>query len=504
MKQFSAARQAGVPLLCVETFDPAASMATIAKVLNPKRDASEKSIPVLVWDIVSGLAGVNDAGQEVCKDIDAEPLNTGNPTECLSLLTKMSKKAHDSAVVFFLNAHLYMKEPPVIQAIWNLRNVMEPRFQMLVMLGHTFSLPEELKHDCVVISDPLPEDKELIAISKSVAEDSGIAAVRKSVEEKSDAIVDTLRGLSAFAAKQCVSMSVEKEGLNMQEMMRLKRSYIAQLPGVEIREDKIRFDDIAGYDNVKKLLMRKIKGKRPPRLVIWWDEFDRTIAANSSDTSGTTQDQVATLLSWLQDRLNEDRLSAAILVGIPGAGKSAIASAIHNEAQCECIRWDMGGMKDSLVGSSEKRIRNVLKVVDAMSGGHILLIATCNSLNGVPAPVISRFALGTYYFALPTKEEVEALWKLKRKKYGISKDQPNPSDAPLVGREIQQCCFVADDLQIPLAEAIKYITPYYSTNASEIEALNKQAHKRWLSASKEGLFTIPQDEERAVGRRINV
>ncbi len=503
MKQFIQARNASVPIIAVTTADPALTIRTCLADLK-ERQGKKKNVEeehVACHDIVRGLVGVNERGGEMVAEIAPEgPMQTGNPTECLSLLSKLdaytesSKRKYDDSVIFVMNADRYMESDGVVQAIWNLRDLFTRWHCTLVLLCPDITLPPALRSDVVVIEDPLPDAAQLQAIATKVLDDANLA---DKVNGSMPKIVDTLRALSGFGAAQLTAMSLSKDGVDTQELIRLKRTYIKQLPGVEMREDRITFDDIAGYDNVKTMLRRKIKGKRPPALVIWWDEFDRTIAANSSDTSGTTQDQVACLLGWQQDRLNEDRMSAMIAVGFPGCAKSAFAAAIRNEAACECMRWDMGGMKDSLVGSSEKRIRNVLKVTDSMSGGHILMIATCNGLAGVPAPVISRFSLGCYFFDLPTKAEGLALWAIKRKKYNIPADQPNPTEAPLSGREIQQCCFLADDLQIPLAEAILYITPYHATNAKEIEAMRAQAHNRWLSASTPGFYTKTVEQGRA-------
>lgn len=513
MLAFKNARRAGVPLIAIETSDPAQTIKSCLKTLNGKAE----EVPVFEWTLVAGLTGKNAKAVSLFADPE-DPTSPGinqqltlNPTECLGTLVSQASKRDTplaTAVIFFHMANRLLDAPPIeglgfVTGVWMCRDVFKATGITLVLMGPAITLPAELNQDFVLMSDPLPDPDEIQAIVTSTVDDCEVPAAKAQVDEKIVGMVDTLRGLSSFAIEQVTAMSIKKTGIDMTEMMRLKRGYISQLPGVEVREDKIVFDDIAGYDNVKSILRKKIAGKRPPRLVIWWDEFDRTIAGNAGDNTGVSQDQMAVLLQWAQDRLNEDRLSAAILVGVPGSAKSAITSAVHNEAKCECLRWDLGGVKDSLVGSSEKRIRNMLKVCDAMSGGHILILATANSLNGVPSPVVSRFALGTYFFDTPTKEEGLGIWKLKRKKYGISEDQPNPTADPLTGREIQQCCFIADDLKIPLSEAINYITPYHSTNPKELESLRSQAHNRWLSASNVGFYKKPS-EQVAQGRRMSV
>lgn len=514
MNQFKNVRRAGVPLVAISTSDAAACIKGCVATLNGKAT----DCPLLEWNIVEGLKGMNEAGREVFADPDQsddpriQQQMTFNPTEMLGTLSakanvKVGKKLLlENAVIFLHMANRLLEAERVeglgfITGIWLCRDAFKSNGITLVLLAPMITLPPELKQDIIVLDEPLPNDEELAKVCESIVAD---ADMKPEVFTKDrDKVVSTLRGLSAFAAEQTVAMSLGKSGIDVPELMKLKRAYVSQLPGVEVREDKITFADIAGYDNVKSILTRKIKGKRPPRLCLWWEELEKAFAGSQTDTSGTTQDQIASMLVWLQDRLNEDRLSAIMLVGHAGTGKSAISMAVRNEAQCECLRMDFGGMKDSLVGSSEKRIRSVLKVVDAMAGGHILVIATCNSVTGLPSPLLSRFAMGQYMFDLPQKEEGEALWKLKRKKYGIPESEPNPTDDPLTGREINQCCFLADDLKMPLAKAIKYITPIHTSGAADIEALRNQAHKRFLSATNEGIYMKPTQQV-ATGRKLSV
>lgn len=499
MKEFKKLREAGVPLAVISTADPMATMRACIKTLGKK----DEQPPVAVWDIVRGLVGVNDQGGEMCGDISPDgPIQSGNPTECLSLLYRLDKKYND-AIIFFSNADKFIENEGVLQGVWNLRDMFASKHCTLILLCPSITLPPALKQDIIVIDEPLPDAEELEAIAKSVVEDAEIGIDK--LNGDLPAVVDTMRGLSAFAAGQCLAMSITKQGIDLKALMKLKRSYISQLPGVEVREDKIAFNDIAGYDNVKIMLRRKIEGKRPPRLVLWLDELEKAFAGSVGDLSGTTQDQVGTILTWMQDRLNEDRLSAMMLVGFPGTGKSAISMAVKNEANCECLRLDMGGMKDSLVGGSEKRIRAVLKTVDAMSGGHILVVATCNSVKNLPSPLMSRFAFGTYFFDLPTREEGDVLWKLKRKKYAIESNEANPPSEGWTGREVQQCCFLANDLNIPLSEAAKYITPFCATGIQEMESLRAQANNRFLSASTPGFYkskAATTQEQAPTGRRM--
>ncbi len=488
--KFSVIVRNGVPIVARETSDPRVA-------IKGWIDEADKinSGARIEWDCIRGLCGLNEKGEAVVSSIQLDP---ALPLDMV--LANLCTKSEQDMIVFVHNAHLFMESGNqralTIQSIWNLRDVFKARGSTCVLLSPLWKLPEELRHDIVMVSEPLPLADELEEVVKKTIKCASVEEKPANVKKAATGLL----GCSAFAAEQFCAMSIRKSGIDLSEIARLRRSYIAQLPGVEIRDDDMSFSDVKGYKIVKELLQRKISGKRPPQIVVWWDEIEKAISASGSDLSGVTQDQIGVLLTWMQDRLNQNRLAAMLFVGFPGTGKSAIASATRNESKCECVRMDFGGMKDSLVGGSEARIRAALKGIDAIGGGQILVIATCNNAANLPSALTSRFALGTYFFDLPSAEEGAELWKIKKTKYGISPSEKVPESAGWTGREIQQCCFVSDDLGVSLIEASKYITPFVATGAVEIEALRNAASGRYLSASKQGLFR--KEKEVTEGRRF--
>lgn len=471
-----AIRARGVPLCCFETADPAQTIRGCCAALNGKIE----STPIMQWTFSRGLEGLNSAGKQVADTLSPNgAIDTGNPAEAILKL----QNTPDKSLVFIHTAGRILNDPSIIQGIWLLRDTFKANGSTLVLLTPAVTLPEELKQDVVVISEPLPDQAEIEAIVDSICRDAGLPDPANKPK-----VVDTLLGLSSFAAEQAVALSLSKDGVDIESLLGHRRSFVSQTAGLEIRTDKLTFADIAGYETVKSALTRKIGGQRPPRLVIWLEELEKAFGASMTDSSGVSQDQVGTLLTWFQDKLNADLMSAMLLVGFPGTGKSAIAMATHNEAQCECVRMDIGAMKGSLVGESERKIRQALKTVDAICKGHILCLATCNSIANIPSAFVSRFAFGTYFFNLPVESENKIIWELKRKKYSIADADEAPPSLGWTGREIQQCCFLANDLRITLKEAAQYIAPFCLSGRKEIDSLRGQADGRWISASEPGIF----------------
>jgi SpoVK/Ycf46/Vps4 family AAA+-type ATPase len=145
------------------------------------------------------------------------------------------------------------------------------------------------------------------------------------------------------------------------------------------------------------------------------DEIEKAFAGTGTDLSGVKTELTGTWLTWMEDK----EASGSIFIGPPGAAKTMLAKAIGNEAGIPSVYLDFAGMQDSLVGKSGENLRTALKVIEAISGKQIFVIATCNKIASLPPEVRRRFTDGTFYFDLPTKEERDVIWRIYMKKYGL-------------------------------------------------------------------------------------
>ena len=162
-------------------------------------------------------------------------------------------------------------------------------------------------------------------------------------------------------------------------------------------------------------------------------------------------------------------------------------------------RFRPPGMESSLVGASTERLRTALQIIDAVSQGRMLFIATCNSIASLPPELRRRFTLGTFFFDLPTAEERATIWKIYLKKYSVSGELPN--DEGWTGAEIKECCRKAHRLGITLAQASRYIVPVSRSAAEQIKALRQMASGKFISASTPGIYRY-EEQSAAVGRRV--
>lgn len=213
------------------------------------------------------------------------------------------------------------------------------------------------------------------------------------------------------------------------------------------------------------------------------DEIEKAFAGSGTDMSGVKTEMTGTMLSWMQDR-GADGL---IFIGPPGAAKSAVAKAAGATAGIPTIAFDLSAMQSSLVGGSGERLRSALQVVDAISHGRSLWIATCNSITSLPPELRRRFTLGTFFFDLPQAEERKAIWDIYLAKWNLGGSLPD--DEGWTGAEIKECARKAWRLRLPLCDSAEYIVPVSRSAADQIESLRRQASGRFLSAAQPGIFT---------------
>ncbi len=472
-----AARRSGAPLLAIRTADPASAMQQVQQVMGAKP-------AYLAWDIMAGIRGLNKPGTDLASSLTREASAVA-PSDALACLTKLTK---EDAVAFIQNAHRFWEQPDVLQAVWNLRDKFKAGGQCGVLLATPgATLPAELQSDVLVADEPLPSVEELRDLVARLHEEAELPAPDETTIGQ---CVDALVGLAAFPAEQVLAMSLSKKGVDLNLLWDRKRQAVEQTPGLSIWRGGETFDDIGGCDNIKRFLTAVLNGQQAPRVIVFVDEIEKAFAGTGTDTSGVKTEMTGTMLTWMQDR-GADGL---IFIGPPGAAKSAIAKAAGNTARIPTVAFDLAAMQSSLVGGSGERLRSALQVVDAISQGRSLWIATCNSIASLPPELRRRFTLGTFFFDLPAADERQHIWNIYREKWSLpAMENGNaPDDDGWTGAEIRECCRKAWRLNLSLTDSAAYIVPVGRSAADQIDGLRRQASGRFLSASNPGVYTFDQ------------
>jgi hypothetical protein len=471
-------RRAGVPLLAIQTADPA----EVVRLAVTEQNGTTKA--VLSWNCIHGIEPLNDEGQEIASTLNMgqDPaIATSNPVEALRSIEKLTE-VEDRVTIVMLGLTEILDDKqsgvPTRQALWNLRDILSKQGSLLILaapLGWINPFPD----DIAVVVMPLPTKSDHVKMACQICEAAGVKPPSKKDCER---IGDALLGLSAFAAEQALALSVTKKGIHIETLWERKRQQISETPGLSVYDGKETFKDLGGIDQGKKLFKAMLDGKRKPGAVVFIDEIEKAMAG-SGDTSGVSQSILGYLLSYMQD----NNAIGSIFVGPPGAAKSAMAKAIGNEGDIPTVTLDMGGIKGSLVGESEGRMRKALAVVTAISGERPFFVATCNAISVLPPELRRRFTVGTMFFDLPNADERKLIWDIYVKKYGLD-GQTIPEAESWTGAEIRQCCDLADRLDVTLVEAAKFVVPVAVSAKEKIDSLRQEASGRYLSAGEEGIY----------------
>lgn len=505
-KQFRDARTVSVPLVAISTADQIASLTALGLSLT-------KDELLVRWDMVRGAValipdtGANDVkpdyaargGKLLYKAFDvSDPQDLRASTMMLHEVLANPLIASTKDMVFaVMNAQRLLDDDRAVQALVNLRDAFSQQGSTIVLLGPGFEFPPELGTDILTINEPLPDTAAIASIVSELLEDAKvIEADDKAIQRAAEA----LTGLSTFAVEQATSLSLTGGTFDLDELWERKRQMINATNGLSVWRGGERFKDIGGVENVKSYLLHVMKGPGAPNVVVFIDEIEKAIGTDA-DTSGVSQSMLGKMLSWMQDT----QAAGVVMIGPPGAAKSAVAKATGNEAGVPTIQFDLSGMKGSLVGESERNLGQALKVVDAVGQGKVLVLATCNKLTNLPPELRRRFKLGTFFFDLPNAEERKMIWPLYIKLFDLPNGTFTFDDDGWTGAEIRQCCEVAWRLGCSLDEASKFVVPVSISAKKDIDRLREEASNRFISASYSGIYQSNRsstDDDKPLRRKI--
>jgi len=427
------------------------------------------------WDVVRGFRELgNGAEWQECDPFD---------------LPNVAARGKEKTVWFLRNYHFWLNEPPVIQALQNNLPVYKTKGITLVIVSAEARLPLELDREVVVLDFSLPTREELKTILGGLVESTGIEP------ENEEAVLDAAQGLTWEEAENALALAlVRQKRFDPHTICTLKAQMVEKSAALQFSQFTETFATLGGLENLKEWTLNRFQNRRP----------------------------------GLPFR-------GILLLGVPGTGKSHFAKALGNEVGWPVLSLDLGRVFGSLVGESEAKMREALKVVDAMApcvlfideiekglagvggsstdggttqrvGGtfltwlndhtsEVFVIATCNDYSKLP-PEYTRMGRwdSIWFVDNPAVKEQQDILDIYLKQFlgkalgtlmAESKGRVKiPALDGYSGAEIRQVAIEAAYNGSDLEAAAGFVIPISKSQKAQMDALREWARFRTIPASR--------------------
>jgi hypothetical protein len=447
----------------------------------------ENNWSLATWDIDRGLSVGEQGGPA------ADPLAAIRSINALA-------RPDGSALLVLPNFHRFLQSAEIIQALAHQVEQGKANRTFIVILAPLVQIPLELEKLFVVLDHELPDKPQLEQIARAIATEEG----EMPQGDDLTALIDASAGLTRYEAEGAFSLSLARHGrLAPQAVWELKEGMLTKSGLLSLHRGSETFADLGGLDALKGFCTRVLRpgrgGKARPRGVL--------------------------------------------LLSPPGCGKSALCKALGNETGRPTLILDVGSLMGSLVGQTEERTRQALRIADAMApcvlmcdeiekalagaqssgqtdsgvsarlfgtfltwlsdhSSDVFVVATSNNISLLP-PEFARAERfdGVFLLDLPGSAEKQKIWPIHLNRYGLSPEK-RPEDRDWTGAEIQSCCRLASLLDVPLREAAKNVVPVAVTAAESVRALRDWASGRCLDAGRGGIYRNASDQPAESRRRV--
>ncbi|HWW01857.1 MAG TPA: AAA family ATPase [Candidatus Acidoferrum sp.] len=466
--------------------------------------AAKRQKKVFEWTYSSGIV---PAGASIQSQKNRNPA-TKDPLAALDLVIDQV----EPAIFLFKDFHPFLTRNnfAIIRRLKDIALHLKNSYKTIVLISPVMEIPPELDKEITVLNFPPPAKEDLAALLDKILED---VRELKQVEiqlddEGRDRLLQAALGLTLGEAENVFAKIIVKD-------QRLSADYVNEV--FAEKQQIIRKSGLLEY-----------------------------YAANEDFTA---VGGLAVLKDWLNKRVVAFTADAhafglpspkgILLLGVQGCGKSLCAKAVSRLWQLPLLRFDMGRMFGSLVGSSEENVRRAISVAESIApavlwvdeidkafvgsqssgvtdGGTtarvfgtfltwlseksapVFVVATANDVSQLPPELLRKGRLDEiFYVDLPSSEERAEIFRIHLSKRHRS---PDTFDLPALlgasqdfsGAEIEEAIISAlydayyakEDLTTAhVVGALSQTVPLAKTMAEKIEAQRNWAQGRARNAS---------------------
>jgi ATP-dependent 26S proteasome regulatory subunit len=326
----------------------------------------------------------------------------------------------EPAIFVFKDFHPFLTKNnfAIVRKLKEIALHLKNSFKTIILVSPMMEIPPELEKEITVLNYPLPSREDLSELLDKIIEDvRQFKQVRIELDDAGrERLLQAALGLTLGEAENVFAKIIVKDerlsGEDVNEVFAEKQQIIRKSGLLEYYASSESFANVGGLAVLKEWVMK--------RAVAFTKEA------------------------------REFGLSAPkgiLMLGVQGCGKSLCAKAVSNQWQLPLLRFDMGRMFGSLVGSSEENVRRAIAVAESVApailwvdeidkafagsqgsgatdGGTtarvfgtfltwlseksapVFVVATANDISQLPPELLRKGRLDEIFFVdLPSKEE---------------------------------------------------------------------------------------------------
>ena len=246
----------------------------------------------------------------------------------------------EPALFIFKDFHPFLTKSnfAIVRKLKEIALHLKNSFKTIILVSPVMEIPTELEKEITVLNYPLPAREDLNALlDKIIAEVGQFKQVKIDLEEASrERLLQAALGLTLGEAENVFAKIIVQDqrlsGEHVNEVFAEKQQIIRKSGLLEYYASSESFDNVGGLSVLKEWL-------------------DKRAAAFTTEARA----------------FGLPAPKGILMLGVQGCGKSLCAKAVSNQWQLPLLRFDMGRMFGSLVGSSEENVRRAIAVAESVA-----------------------------------------------------------------------------------------------------------------------------------------
>jgi len=246
----------------------------------------------------------------------------------------------EPALFIFKDFHPFLTKSnfAIVRKLKEIALHLKNSFKTIILVSPVMEIPTELEKEMTVLNYPLPSREDLSALlDKIIAEVAQFKQVKIELEDASrERLLQAALGLTLGEAENVFAKIIVQDqrlsGEHVSEVFAEKQQIIRKSGLLEYYASSESFANVGGLSVLKEWLNKRAAA------------FSKEARAFGLPAP-----------------------KGILMLGVQGCGKSLCAKAVSNQWQLPLLRFDMGRMFGSLVGSSEENVRRAIAVAESVA-----------------------------------------------------------------------------------------------------------------------------------------